>query len=430
VRYMLMSHMMLIVIGTRRQGEFNFLISHDAWLAGQGIVISAYSLKGSVPSKHHVIPPSSTDADSGADYTEITILVPELAAKPSSRSSTSSSRYDVRSGDLSPCDADDAVSTSSDAAAMSDEAAVKVHDDVHVQQDALGDHMQQQSSDNISSSSTDADTQDTAVDNINDDMCKWDHSLSFSFNVTAMRQAVLHSVAANYNNLKNGVHQLWTRACTAASSTFMSVQIRSVEQLKHASTTVQTAATELQQAVQQQVHNITTAISASVNTHSSVQQCAIASIASICSILQRVHQLEICSSYTQASYQCTTSDTVTVSVLLISTVLLLIGLQRAAKRCQRKRTAAAVVSTIVTVLQSPTHNTDQQQQHRKLVHTTAAASRSNGSTSGGLGLNSVMMMLDDELAGTALVACDGAEQKPHNNSSSSSSTRANRHPFS
>jgi hypothetical protein len=214
VRYMLMSHMMLIVIGTRRQGEFNFLISHDAWLAGQGIVISAYSLKGSVPSKHHVIPPSSTDADSGADYTEITILVPELAAKPSSRSSTSSSRYDVRSGDLSPCDADDAVSTSSDAAAMSDD---------------------------ISSSSTDADTQDTAVDNINDDMCKWDHSLSFSFNVTAMRQAVLHSVAANYNNLKNGVHQLWTRACTAASSTFMSVQIRSVEQLKHASTTVQTA---------------------------------------------------------------------------------------------------------------------------------------------------------------------------------------------
>eukprot|EP00953_Heterococcus_sp_UTEX-ZZ885_P007763 4679-Heterococcus_DN1.PRE.2 len=133
VRCMLMSHIMLIVIGTRRQGEFNFLISQDAWLAGQGIVISAYSLKGSVPSKHHVIPLSSTDADSGADYTEITILVPELAARPSSRSSTSSSRYDVRSGDLSPCDADDPSSTSTDVAAVADGADDAVHDGVHGQ---------------------------------------------------------------------------------------------------------------------------------------------------------------------------------------------------------------------------------------------------------------------------------------------------------
>jgi hypothetical protein len=431
---MLISRMMLTMIGKRRQGEFNFLISQDAWLAGQGIVISAYSLKGSVPSKHHVVPLSSADADSGADYTEITILVPELAARPSSPSSTSSSRYDVGSGDLSPCDADDAVSTSSGVAAVADGADDAVHDGVHGQLAAAGDHMQQQSSDNISSSSDEtADTHDTAVENSNDDMCKWDYSLRFSLNVTAMRQAVLHSVAANCNNLKNSVHQLWTRACAAATSQVAIVKIKSVEHFTRALSSVQTAATKIQQAVQLQLHSIATAVINSVKTHSSVQQCALASIASICSIVQRVHQLEICSSGMQSTYQCTTGDTVTVSMLLISTVLLLIGLQLAAKRCNRKRKAAAVVSTTVTVHQNAINDTnqqEQQQQQRRRVHTTAAASRSNGSTSGGLGLNSIMMMLDDELAGTALVACDSAEQRLHNNSSSSSSTRANRHPFS
>jgi hypothetical protein len=424
---MLMSHVMLIATRTRRQGEFNFLIQQDAWLAGQGIVLSAYSLKGSVPSKHHVIPLSSADADSGADYTEITILVPELDARPSSRSTTSCSSYDVGSGDLSPCDADDAVSTSSDAAAVADAAGGGVH---HVQQVAVGDHFQPPPD---SSSRDGADTKNAADDNSNYDMCEWDHIDSFGYSLTAMRQAVQHSVAANCYSLKYSIYHLWTRACAAASSTVTSIQIRSVEQFQHAKSSVQTAATDLQLAVQQQLHSTTTAVANSIRTHTSAQQCALASIGSICSISQRVHHLEICSSYMQSAYQCTTNDVLIVSVLFISTVMTMLGVLLAVKRRKIRCKAAAVVSTTVTVHHNASNDTDQQQQqqqqqqHRKRIHTTALASRSNGNSSGGLGLNSVMMMLDDELAGTALVACDSAEQRPHG---ASSSTRSNRHPFS
>jgi hypothetical protein len=396
-----------------RHGEFNFLISQDAWLAGQGIVISAYSLRGSIPSKHHVVPLSSADADSGADYTDMHIFVPELDhLRLSACGSTPSSS--VGRGDLSPCDADDAAKASSDDAAVSEQADVTLQDDMHAAADG---HLQQQHSDSISSSSNDAD----------DDLCEWRNTSSYS--VTAMKQAVLHSVTASCNSIKYSVHHLWTRACAAASSTVASVQSRFAKQLKLARLSVQTAATGLQRAVQQQLHGIKTAVFNRIRTYSSVQQCV---LASICSIVQRVHKVEICSTCSQLSHQFSTSDiSTTASVLFISTALVLIGMLLAAKRSKARRTAAAVVSTTVTVHQSAADNTEQQQQqqHRKRVHTTHATSRSSDSSSG-RSLNSVMMMLDDELAGTALVACDSRDQRAHGTSSSSNSTRANRHPFS